>query len=202
MTDEAPKPAKKECRVCAELIEGRALKCIHCDSYQDWRRHLGFGTTVLSLLIALVAVATPLIGAIEKFFHVSRAELRFSVQSAQAGVLTVLVTNDGERPGAIAQGTLSFPRGEGAYLRPLSPGGASLTPGGGSTLAHYAVEGRPQAFPNANENCKLSFMITGTDPTRRTYDFDEQPVRCGYLSMLFPEWRFDPDTGKPVPPTK
>ena len=37
--------ATKPCKVCGEAIKTTAKKCIHCDSYQDWRAYLNFGST-------------------------------------------------------------------------------------------------------------------------------------------------------------
>ena len=60
MVDVPPEPErhKKQCTTCGEEIANSARKCIHCDTYQDWRRYLTFSSTVLALLVALLSVAT------------------------------------------------------------------------------------------------------------------------------------------------
>jgi len=55
---------KVVCRFCHSEISHGASKCVVCGSFQNWRRHLQFSSTVLSLLVALVSVtalATPLL---------------------------------------------------------------------------------------------------------------------------------------------
>lgn len=45
-----------QCKTCATDIPEFAKKCIHCGSYQDWRRYIDFGHTTLALLIAFFSV--------------------------------------------------------------------------------------------------------------------------------------------------
>lgn len=45
--------------VCGEEVKLTALKCIHCGSFQDWRRHVGFSSTVLALIVAILALFSP-----------------------------------------------------------------------------------------------------------------------------------------------
>jgi len=47
----------KVCVVCDVEIGRGAIKCPNCGTFQNWRRHLQFSTTVLSLLIALISVS-------------------------------------------------------------------------------------------------------------------------------------------------
>lgn len=44
----------KQCIQCASEIPSAARKCVHCQSLQDWRRHIDIGNTSLALLIALL----------------------------------------------------------------------------------------------------------------------------------------------------
>lgn len=46
----------KRCAECKSDIDDDAIKCVHCDAYQNWRRYFRFSTTVLSLLVAFVSV--------------------------------------------------------------------------------------------------------------------------------------------------
>lgn len=61
------------CIACKLEIEEGATKCVHCDTIQSWRRHLTFGSTVLSLLVALVSVSTVLIPIVAKTFAEDKA---------------------------------------------------------------------------------------------------------------------------------
>ena len=95
----------KPCKVCAEPINKLARKCIHCDSYQDWRANLTFSSTVLSLLVALTAVAGGTVPAIVKALTPENSDLRFSFQAAGRNDLTILATNTGIRPGSLRAGS-------------------------------------------------------------------------------------------------
>lgn len=91
----------KPCRVCGETIVASARKCIHCDSWQDWRAELGVSSQVLALLVALVSVTAPLITAVDSVMNPPVAE--FSIKPVQVLVhlLRLEVTNFGVKPGAI-----------------------------------------------------------------------------------------------------
>src|ERR1700761_1819971 len=49
---------KKHCRFCYSPMPVAANKCVACQEQQDWRRYLGFSSTILSLLVALISVVT------------------------------------------------------------------------------------------------------------------------------------------------
>jgi hypothetical protein len=51
-----PIPQTKRCRDCAQDIPAAALKCTHCDAWQNWRGALSFSIPVLSLLLAILSV--------------------------------------------------------------------------------------------------------------------------------------------------
>src|SRR3954470_22174836 len=61
-----PAPAMRECDVCRDPIRVDARKCLRCDSYQGWRSYVGFNTTVLSLLVALVSSTATLLPVISR----------------------------------------------------------------------------------------------------------------------------------------
>jgi hypothetical protein len=69
----------KPCALCGMEIPLGALKCSHCDSFQDWRKHLPFSSTVLSLLVALLSVLTVAAPALEKLFAPSDERIRVDV---------------------------------------------------------------------------------------------------------------------------
>lgn len=55
----------KHCIECRSEIPDGAMKCVHCNAYQTWRRHIRFSSTFLPLLVALVSVSglvIPIIG--------------------------------------------------------------------------------------------------------------------------------------------
>lgn len=103
---------KSRCKVCREEISLGAKKCVHCDSFQTWRRHLNFSSTVLSLLVALVSVSGIAFPAITAALHVPKANVIFDVTDAwiykasefpNRGFFTgsAYAFNSGDRPGLL-----------------------------------------------------------------------------------------------------
>lgn len=44
------------CKTCKKEIEPGAIKCCHCDSYQNWRRYLALFSAIISTFIAVATV--------------------------------------------------------------------------------------------------------------------------------------------------
>ncbi len=63
-------PSKSVCRTCYEVIHPHAKKCVHCESYQDFRRYINLGNSALALLVALISTLTlglpPLLTALQQ----------------------------------------------------------------------------------------------------------------------------------------
>ncbi len=70
------------CLACKHEIEPGATKCVHCESFQNWKRHLQFSSTVLSLLIALFSVAGLTIPVLVKTFQSEKAEVKVQILKA------------------------------------------------------------------------------------------------------------------------
>ena len=88
---------RKPCRVCMEEIREGAVKCIHCGSYQNWRRYLAFSVVVLSLLVALFSVLTVGAPIIKDTFTSSRPVIDVQVLDRVGSVrFTFLVSNGGK----------------------------------------------------------------------------------------------------------
>lgn len=49
---------RSTCIVCKEEIIKDAKICIHCNNPQNWKRHIKFSSTILTLLISLLAIIT------------------------------------------------------------------------------------------------------------------------------------------------
>jgi predicted nucleic acid-binding Zn ribbon protein len=99
----------KRCKVCAEPINHDARKCIHCQSEQGkFRSRLGFSATVLSLLVALIAVLTSAIPAIVDVFTPKNSSLTVSVHGLTFERLAILVSNKGVRPGSVTGAGIRF----------------------------------------------------------------------------------------------
>jgi hypothetical protein len=93
--------ATKPCRVCAEPIRLAAQKCIHCDSYQDWRARINVSSTILSLLVALFSVLTVALPVIKDTLRTERPELQFFLLGASEHAVKISVINGGVRQWAI-----------------------------------------------------------------------------------------------------
>jgi hypothetical protein len=100
---EAPTPAAatKACRICGEDIKLSAIKCTHCDSYQDWRSSLTFSSTILSLLVALIAVLTAALPVVTREFSTKHSRILFSYLWASSEYVSVLSSNSGNSHGAV-----------------------------------------------------------------------------------------------------
>jgi hypothetical protein len=120
----------KPCRVCGEDIKFSAQKCIHCDSYQDWRVRLGIGSTVLALLVALVSVVTNGVPILRAAFEARIIPLKFVFQDTFSGthkspsgtdepsqIAAVWVYNAGTDPAFVSQLNLSIDGAKGGSWR-------------------------------------------------------------------------------------
>lgn len=107
----SPEPAKSSlCKICKEEIKPEAIKCIHCDSFQDWRGSLNFSGTVLSLLVALVSVLGVVVPVLKDTFTPKNSDLVVSApylvwsydnntSVTAPSILRIVITNTGVRTG-------------------------------------------------------------------------------------------------------
>jgi hypothetical protein len=89
------------CVVSFEKIHPRAKKCIHCDGFQDWRRDINFGSTVLALLVALVSVLSLSVSVLKDALTIPNSKIIFSYQSVRNDLINVIASNTGEEAGSI-----------------------------------------------------------------------------------------------------
>ncbi len=90
-----------KCITCCEEMKDGAMKCIHCDSFQDYRRHLRFSSTVLALLVALISVLTFAIPAIKSVITPKNSNIKFTFQGFGEKSIVYIVSNKGIRPGGV-----------------------------------------------------------------------------------------------------
>jgi predicted nucleic acid-binding Zn ribbon protein len=96
--DKSPAP-QSECRVCKEPIRPGAQRCVHCGTFQNWRRYLTFSATVLSLLVALVSVLTVGIPVVINAVTQKRAHVEVSLlERHHWSNFMLVVSNSGEAP--------------------------------------------------------------------------------------------------------
>jgi len=77
------------------------MKCKTCGSYQDFRRHLNFSSTVLALLVALASVLTFLIPILADLFTPDDSLVEVQYQGSQQDRAYFIATNSGVRPGSV-----------------------------------------------------------------------------------------------------
>ena len=97
----------KLCEVCKQPMPKDAVKCNACDSYRNWRQYTAISSTILSLLVALVAVLSPAITALSTFLD-RHSHTNFKLASANNDVIYLTVWNTGQKPSAILGGRLNF----------------------------------------------------------------------------------------------
>lgn len=87
------------CRVCKEEIMDGASRCIHCGSYQDYRRYFKISSSVLALLIALISVITWATPVLKDALKPTDAKLEFYfIGPMPSGHIMITVTNKGTEP--------------------------------------------------------------------------------------------------------
>jgi len=95
-------PPKTLCTVCKSEINSGAKKCIHCNSFLDWRRFLHFNTIVISLLVALISVISAT-APVLKSILTPQADTRFALFSIRGDKVNVLATNTGQRAAVLKE---------------------------------------------------------------------------------------------------
>lgn len=97
----------RPCVVCGGAIRKGTNYCNTCKSYQDFRKHFGVSTTVLSILTALIAVLTPAIHAVTDFFN-RHSNTTVIVQEAYEEGVHVEFRNSGRTFSQIVKTQLIF----------------------------------------------------------------------------------------------
>lgn len=96
----------KNCISCGEAIKATALICIHCQSFQDWRRYFSLGNTVITLVIALLSVASITIPVIKKSLTANNSDVNVTYLSSEAGKVNLFATNRGIRTGVVTSASM------------------------------------------------------------------------------------------------
>jgi len=97
----------KQCRICKEPLPEGALKCNKCGTYSSWQRYFGVSSTVLSLLVALVASLSPAITAVSNFID-RDSHTNFKLATTDDNFLYLAVWNTGHKASALLGGHLNF----------------------------------------------------------------------------------------------
>lgn len=178
----------KHCRVCAEPINKVAQKCIHCQSEQNrWRQRLGFSSTILSLLVALVAVLTAAVPVFKEALTPKNSSLSFSFVGATHQSIGVIASNSGTRPGAVRRAFVSSNRIPDIPLSIYGMGSSAtflVAPGNSIQINFYTEEQAPD--PRAEEaiedkGCRMGIIISVREFIGEPQDRTIQ-VECRELS--------------------
>lgn len=102
-----------ECIVCREQIKAGARKCIHCDSFQDWREYFNFSSSVLAWLVALVSVISLSLPVIRDALQKDNSKVVLTFQGIEEGYISLIASNLGTRAGSIGSAELNFDNGDG-----------------------------------------------------------------------------------------
>jgi hypothetical protein len=94
----SPRTNQRKCKLCAESMPANAIKCPSCSGFQNWRSHLDFGNTFLSLIVAFLSVLTVTIPIIIKACTANNSDVAVYYIDRSDVSVPVIVANDGPRP--------------------------------------------------------------------------------------------------------
>ena len=176
------------CRVCAEPIRSRALKCTKCGSYQDWTRHLLRWSALLVSLFALAPLWS-ISGSLSKMaFTKKSAELEAAVTACNHQEVRVAFENSGELSGIVTNVDFAFElNGERRVPQMAIKHGRKerdilVVPGNPPEIVTYRayIEGEPSNFFPANladQQCRYLLGIYWTDLQGETEQLSRE-CRC------------------------
>lgn len=96
------------CRACREPIRPGAAKCVKCGSDQGWTRFLGFSSTIVALLIALISVLQTALPTFIQLYKGDRSEVSVTFLKAEGDTLIFAVSNSGNMPGTISSSDIEL----------------------------------------------------------------------------------------------
>jgi ribosomal protein L40E len=110
-SDESDALPRKSCKVCASEVPFAAIKCIKCNSYQDFRRYFEFSNSTIALLIALISVislAQKSLSDLYRSFFVDplKADVAVRISAIEREKISILVQNNATSRIVLDDGTL------------------------------------------------------------------------------------------------
>jgi hypothetical protein len=99
--------SKKKCRDCREIIDFDARRCKICGTFQNWRYHIQFTSTLFSLLIALLSVSTLAYSYALSLSKPAESEVKFSVPFVDDKSIYLVGRNDGLKQALLRYATLN-----------------------------------------------------------------------------------------------
>jgi predicted nucleic acid-binding Zn ribbon protein len=104
------------CIVCREAIKPGAQVCIHCDSAQDWTRHVARWSTFGAAILALLPLWSGASSLRQLAFPRHGAEVHVRPVRCTPDQIDLAVTNSGDRPAILVDFTLEV-RSDGTPLK-------------------------------------------------------------------------------------
>ncbi len=100
----------KICKICGHEMPESASKCTTCGSFQNWRGHINFSSTILALLVALVSVIASSIPVLSEMFDQDDSDVNlvyqlYNVDKANKYNYYFIAANSGTRPAGIGKAT-------------------------------------------------------------------------------------------------
>ena len=100
----------KICKICGHEIPDSAKKCTVCGSFQNWRGHINFSSTILALLVALISVVATSIPVLSEMFDQDDSDVNlvfqlYDVDKANKYNYYFIAANSGTRPAGIGKAT-------------------------------------------------------------------------------------------------
>jgi len=140
-TAESTPPRETPCLVCREPIRIGAKKCIHCDSFLDWRRWLGISQTTLALLVALVSVVAASGPRVAQLLSRDVSELTLNIRQVFGQRLELAASNHGNRNAQLLSAHLIATRRDKTQIGPiqLEIAGSHVVGAGQDTLSGLSI---------------------------------------------------------------
>jgi hypothetical protein len=107
-TDDRDSEKTTDCVVCRSEIRAGATKCVHCDSFQGWRRHVVVGDSFLALLVALVSVLSMAAPMLRDTFKTRNSKVTVTFADIQDDSLFLIASNAGSSPGFVSSAQISI----------------------------------------------------------------------------------------------
>lgn len=159
--DVTPVPTEKPCKVCGEKIPYEAGFCNQCKSYQDWRRFIGGAQVPLALFVALIAIISPTITAVNWLLHYHSKTSVIVIDADRNNVLLYL-WNTGRNPSAVVSTRVLYSCAplQDDDLLPMIPDN-QLIKGNGQAYLELAVQDpkRKNVSPCKSQSARIQVTI-------------------------------------------
>ncbi len=186
--DEPAQPQEQQvlvpCLTCREAIRAGAKKCIHCDSFQDWRGKLTVSSSVLALIVALVSVLGATLPAWKAALtpHDSDVKIFFIGLSGQR--LHVMIANSGDRPAGILKTWLRLKQNN-EYITIQMGGPSGEIHENLTVVANVSTNFKfaPEHLQNASAGCELGIEVLSFRRNKEISTMDVAPDMCREFMM-------------------